>query len=642
VISHPLTPAVSVLVVDYHSGHLLRRCLDALALQTLGAFEVLLVINGSDDVPATNELEGDSRLRVIKPGRNLGFAAANNLAAREARAPWLATLNPDAFPAPDWLERLLAATRRHPGSTFFACTQRSERDPRLLDGCGDPFSPFGFAWRGGKDHSLRILPKEGAVFGPCAAAALYRRDVFLEAGGFDEAFFCYYEDVDLAFRLRLAGQGCVFVPDACVDHVGSAISGAGSPFSVYHITRNRVWTLVKDMPGVLLVGLGVPALLVLLRSLWRTQTRIKARALVDALQGLPEVLRRRREVQRHRSVSPWVLAESFTWSLAKAIDGAPDVRALPPVEPADDGRVCAVMVTYRTGRRLRRNLPATLEQVDRVIVVDNGSDSETLAMLDELAHASAGRLAVIANHCNLGLARAQNQGIARATSDGYRWVLLLDDDSLPAPGMVAALLAAYREAPRNRPIGLLAPSVERVGLRREQAYAISRHPLSLSRQAFSGKPLLQDLLFAIASGSLIPAAALGRVGPMREAFFIDYVDVDFCLRLREAGYTLVAVAAARLGHRLGQTEDRRFGGRPLAVTHHNAWRRYHIFRNRVTLWRERWYRWPAWAAFDMVAALLDLVRILRFEQDRRAKLSAALRGVWDGILGRLSRIDPIE
>ena len=628
---------VSVLVVDYHSGPLLHRCLDALARQTMKAFEVVVVNNGANDKVSALRAEGDPRVQVICPGSNLGFAAANNLAARQARAPWVATLNPDAFPDPDWLERLLAATLRHPGIALFACAQRDHRQPELLDGAGDLYSPLGFAWRGGKGYPLQALPSEGAVFGPCAAAALYRRDVFLDIGGFDESFFCYYEDVDLAFRLRLTGQACVFVPDACVEHVGSAVSGVESPFSVYHITRNRIWTLIKDMPGVLLLGLGIPAALVLLRSLFRGHTRTKARALSDALRGLPAILASRREVQARRVTSLASVAQSFTWSLSKARDSATDVRSLPSGERLGDERVCAVVVTYRTGERLRHNLRATMAQVDRVVVVDNGSGPETLGILDVLVRSSDGRLEVLANERNQGLARAQNQGIVRAMGAGYRWVLLLDDDSLPAPGMVGALFTAYREAPRSRPIGLVVPRIERTGLGREQAYAVSGHPLAFSRRTFGAQPMLYDLVFAIASGSLIPAAAIECVGNMREEFFIDYVDVDFCLRLREAGYTIIAVAAAHLTHRLGRTEQKRLGGRALAVTHHDAWRRYHIFRNRVTLWRDWWLRWPAWVVFDVGAALLDLVRILRFETDRRAKLAGALMGVWDAIRGCLCR-----
>jgi len=628
-------PLVSVLVVDFNAGPLLEACLRALEHQTLKNFEVLLVNNGEAYGPA--ELQGfrNSNIRVIHPERNLGFAAANNLAARAARAPWIATLNPDAFAAPDWLEQLIKAGLRHPGVASFACAQRDQQCPDLLDGAGDAYSPLGFAWRGGKGQPFHTLPPEGTVFGPCAAAALYRRDAFFQVGGFDESFFCYYEDVDLAFRLRLAGHSCVFVPEARVDHVGSAVSGAESPFSVYHITRNRVWTLIKDMPASLLTVLCLPVALVLLRSLLRTHSRTKAKALFDAARGLRGVLARRRDTQVLRSVSLPQLAQGFTWSWKKTRLGTSDVRPVPPVQPLGDDGVCAVVVTYQTGQRLRRNLTATLDQVDAAVVVDNGSDRETHELLAELALAHPGKLSILANGRNLGLARAQNQGIARAIESGFRWVLLLDDDSTPFPGMVAALLRAYRVVPRNKPVGLVTPRVERTGLGREQSYAISEHPMHLVRRTFGERPVLRDLIFAIASGSLIPVTALEALGGMREEFFIDYVDVDFCLRLRQAGYTILSVSDALLGHRLGNTEAKRAMGVPVAVTHHSASRRYYIFRNRVVLWREWWRRWPSWTAFDAAAAFLDLIRILFFEKDRAAKLRAAFRGTSDGIRGRL-------
>ncbi len=629
-------PVVSVVVVYYFAGPLFERCLDALANQTWDDFEILVVDNGSDGNSLSELCKAESRIKVITPSGNIGFAAANNLAATQAHGEWLATLNPDAYPDSRWLEALVEASRRNPGFSLFASAQFDHARPELLDGAGDPYSPLGFAWRGGKGKSGHLLPHEGKTFGPCAAAALYRKDVLLAAGGFDEAYFCYYEDVDLAFRMLLTGQGCLFIPTARVDHIGSAVSGAQSEFSVYHITRNRIWTFVKDMPGPLLAVLAVPAGIVLLRSLLMKDQRIKAGAIKDAIRGFPALLARRREVHAGRCVT-WInVAAALTWSPSKTRTLAPDVRALPPAQPLGDERVCAVVVTYQSGLSLSNNLRTLLEQVTYLLVVDNGSDTASLESMVELSHQFKGRFEIICNECNLGLARAQNQGIARALDMNYPWVLLMDDDSLPAVDMVQSMLTAYREIPRHKPIGLLAPRIERKGIHYHQPYAISRHRGNFARRNFDDAPILTDLIFAIASGSLIPAAALKHVGVMCEDFFIDYVDVEFCLRLREAGYTIVAVEAARLAHHVGQTEECRLAGRSVPVTHHPSWRRYYIFRNRAFLWRAYGYRWPAWLAFDMAAAVFDLVRILLFEEDSRSKLTGALRGMWDGLRKRLS------
>ncbi len=149
------------------------------------------------------------------------------------------------------------------------------------------------------------------VFAPCAAAALYRRKAFDEVGGFDEQYFCYFEDVDLGFRLRLGGHKCVYVHSAIVEHVSSALSGYRSDFAVYHGERNAVWTFFKNMPSGLLWLYLPQHLLLNLAALiyypWRGQGRVVLRAKFDACRGLGDVLKRRKLVQRSRRASAWTV-----------------------------------------------------------------------------------------------------------------------------------------------------------------------------------------------------------------------------------------------------------------------------------------------------------------------------------------------
>ena len=139
--------------------------------------------------------------------------------ARLARGQWLALLNADAFPEPDWLERLLEAAETIPNA-FFASRQIQANSTELLDGEGDVYHISGLAWR--RNYGLPVLEKFDTeeIFSSCAAAALYPRQAFLDAGGFDEDYFSYHEDVDLGFRLRLKGLRCFYVPKAVVYHVG--------------------------------------------------------------------------------------------------------------------------------------------------------------------------------------------------------------------------------------------------------------------------------------------------------------------------------------------------------------------------------------------------------------------------------------
>ena len=250
---------------------------------------------------------------------------ANNIAAgRCERFDALALLNPDAFPEPEWLDALVGAADRDPTVAAFASQMLLVSSPDYLDGAGDSYHVSGRAWRNGHPYAprrmacrrrrgLRPLRRSRA----CTAVR-----AFDEVGGFDEQYFCYFEDVDLGFRLRLRGYRCVYVHTAVVRHVSSALSGYRSNFAVYHGERNAVWTFVKDMPGPLL-WIYLPQHLALnLAALgyytWRGQGRIVLKAKLDAVRGLPSVLRRRKIVQGTRLTEAWKLRLAFkrgVWSM---------------------------------------------------------------------------------------------------------------------------------------------------------------------------------------------------------------------------------------------------------------------------------------------------------------------------------------
>jgi GT2 family glycosyltransferase len=294
--------------------------LDHLSRQTLAPDRTIVVDNASTD-GSVDEL--GSGVEVIRLDRNEGFAKANNVGIQHAAdCDWIALLNPDAFPEPTWLEQLVEAARAQPEYAFFGSRLVDASTPTLLDGTGDQYHVSGWAWQ--RDHGrARSEVDEAAqneIFGPCAAAALYRRDALLEVGGFDERYFCYYEDVDLAFRLRLAGHRCLYVPSSAVRHVGAAIAGRESDFAVYHAHRNLVWTYVKNMPGPL-VWLYLPHHLAVnaLALVWfsvRGHPRAIVRAKVDAARALPTFVRERRRLQSERRRSPRELRNAMARGLS--------------------------------------------------------------------------------------------------------------------------------------------------------------------------------------------------------------------------------------------------------------------------------------------------------------------------------------
>jgi GT2 family glycosyltransferase len=311
---------VGVLIVNWNSGTLLDRCLDALQNQTRRPDRILVVDNASDDGSERTVL-GRDHVRLLRMPRNLGFAEANNVGVAELTdCEWVALLNPDAFAEPRWLEALMAHAGRDPEVVSFASRQILADRPDLLDGSGDVYTVAGLAWR--RDHgrtaNARSLASE-EVFGACAAAALYRRDIFVACGGFDVRYFCYFEDVDLAFRLRLNGYRCLYVAEAVVHHVGSALTGVRSDFAVFHGQRNMVWTFFKDMPGSLLVLYLPHHILMNLASLIvlsaRGQGGTVLRAKWQALRGLKGILAGRPRIQRERMVSAWRIRQSMVRGL---------------------------------------------------------------------------------------------------------------------------------------------------------------------------------------------------------------------------------------------------------------------------------------------------------------------------------------
>lgn len=301
---------VAVVIVNWNGERFLHRCLSALLAQTVAPHEIILVDNASSDT-SIDIVRDFPLVRLLAQNENLGFARANNLAiaAVSPDIDWIALLNPDAFVEPNWLATLLAAVGDYPAFDVFASKLVNSADPAVLDGAGDVYHISGLAWRMG--HGIRkpsFSEQAREIFSPCAAAALYRRTALLKAGGFDEDYFCYMEDVDLGFRLRLAGHRCLYVPSSVAHHVGSGTTGGRhSDFTVYYGHRNLVWTYVKNMPGVLfwvflplhlamnLVTLAVCTL--------RSQGRVVLRAKLDAIRGLPKMWGKRRVIQAARAAT---------------------------------------------------------------------------------------------------------------------------------------------------------------------------------------------------------------------------------------------------------------------------------------------------------------------------------------------------
>ena len=314
-----MSKTVAIIIVSWNSWDLMERCLSCLEAQTFQDFSVTVMDNDSLHDRSAEHALRHPRVTFIQSGSNLGFSAANNLAVEKytGDSPWIALLNADAFAQPDWLAQLMAASQAHPDCSVFASRQLDASNLLLLDGDGDCYHMSGRAWRTvvwdnppagpPSDDASAALPQvieaPKKVFSPCGAAALYRRSAYMSLGGLDEDFFCYFEDVDLGFRLHLAGYRCLLVPTAVVHHLGSgSTGGAHNDFAVYHGHRNMVWSYVKNMPSVffwLFLPMHISFNLATILVYWRNPSVI-LRSKKDAVLGIPKMLKKRRAIQSQR------------------------------------------------------------------------------------------------------------------------------------------------------------------------------------------------------------------------------------------------------------------------------------------------------------------------------------------------------
>jgi GT2 family glycosyltransferase len=326
-----MPPRVAVVIVNWNGGAFLKACLDALAAQTWSQFSAVVVDNASEDGSQSLVAQlGDPRFSLLQLDSNTGFARGNNLGVRHAgETDFVALLNPDAIPHPDWLAQLMAAAANFACAAAFGSHLVDAADRGISDGTGDAYLLWGRAYR--RDHGVplsRSQRPEAEIFSPCAAAALYRRRAWDDAGGLDEDFFCYLEDVDLGFRLRLLGWRAMHVPQSVCYHAASALSGRRSDFSTYYGQRNMVWTFVKNMPSWLfwlflpmhlLLNLAAP-----LGFVARGQVALVMRAKRDALSQWPALWRKRRVVQGGRTVGAlaiWKVLDKGLWPRRAAAGG---------------------------------------------------------------------------------------------------------------------------------------------------------------------------------------------------------------------------------------------------------------------------------------------------------------------------------
>ena len=300
------------------------------------------------------------------------------------------------------------------------------------------------------------------------------------------------------------------------------------------------------------------------------------------------------------------------------------------------GSAAAVVVTYGPDARTAALIEALARQC-AVVVVDNGSAPAALAEIADAVRRAGAQLIELGT--NTGIAHAQNAGILRARKLGVDYVLLSDQDSLPDARMVATLVdrlergtGAEATGGTGAPIGAVGPYIAENKPGGDELVYVDRHwgPRRASAEELA-QPAV-EAAFLLASGCLIPMRVLEEVGPMNEAYFIDHVDLEWCLRARKRGYRMVVDTGAKLEHSLGDATVQ-LPGRTQPVHVHGPIRCYYLARNTIFLlrsgllpwhWRTGYVVWLAkFAAFHSLVA------------DRRAeRITQLAAGLRDGLLGR--------
>jgi rhamnosyltransferase len=275
-------------------------------------------------------------------------------------------------------------------------------------------------------------------------------------------------------------------------------------------------------------------------------------------------------------------------------------------------KVLAVVVSFHPDQALEENVRELLMQVDHVVIVDNQTSESSQSLFNKFAleHVTS-----LLNAANKGVAEGFNQGLRWGMAQDYEYFLLLDQDSRVQPGMVQSLRKVVDAYLAKQELALVGPRHE----------DFERKILGAAGDFIESAPLL------ITSGSLISKKLIEKVGLYDERLFIDHVDHDYCLRVIQNGGRCLKVNGALLLHKFGEARIKTFLGKSFFLQEYSAFRRYHMMRNRLVLYKRYGMFRGAWFWMDLRSAIKDLVKLICFETDKVPKLKAVMRGLWAGI-----------
>lgn len=288
-------------------------------------------------------------------------------------------------------------------------------------------------------------------------------------------------------------------------------------------------------------------------------------------------------------------------------------------------RVFGVMSTYRPDAEVVLRARSHAAQVNKLIVVDDGSDDS--AVLDGLA---GDRFEVIRLAENSGIAKALNVGMQAALDQGAEYILNLDQDSMLDDDYMSRVLSTFVGAARATRLGVVLTDT------------VNHQPSIPPKYSPEGFGLVEE---GIQSGLVVSATCLRAVGLLDERLFIDCVDIEFCLRSRDQGWNIAVAPGANITHSLGQLEPLRpFGrqryldGEPLMFQYHKPFRQYYITRNNIDLCLRNLRKRPRWVVAVVRRELVPTVKKLVASSQKRKQWLAVTVGAWHGLIRRRGKI----
>lgn len=306
---------VSVVIPSLNAKSFIGDCLNSLRSQTYRNFETIVVENGSTDGSAEYLAKNHPEVIVLQQPKNLGFAGGVNVGIKYSDAEYVVLLNNDASVHKDWLKYLVEAAENNSraGSVTSKILQVHKKrgtNKHFIDTTGDYYSIWGLPFPRGRDElDIGQFEEADEVFAACGGSVLLRRATLNEVGLFDEKFFAYYEDVDLSFRMRLAGWVVIYEPKSIVYHALSKTSGGGrKPFARYHSIKNTWLLYLKNLPFTLLIRFLprfiIMSLFMLVSSARNHLLRAHLKGMVMALFYTPSALLDRWRIQKNRVITP--------------------------------------------------------------------------------------------------------------------------------------------------------------------------------------------------------------------------------------------------------------------------------------------------------------------------------------------------